>query len=168
MQKQILGRLIFGSLHHLNVVNCAPRSCTWKTGILCAIDGIGYHKQKSGGHNLIVITSNLCNEVPAITWNNSQRVIYVTISAGVNRESENTQTAVGFRICTLLSRFFSLFRGQKKPININNFVGLSPEMGGGQIVYVFPVFFWGKGETHKQNSQEISRRGQDSPGTVPG
>ena len=43
-----------------------------------------------------------------------------------------------------------------------------PEMGGGQIVYVFPFFFPGqKKETHKQNSQEISGKGRESPGTVP-
>ena len=40
-------------------------------------------------------------------------------------------------------------------------------MGGGQIVYVFP-FFLGKRETHKQNSQDISGKGWESPGTVPG
>ena len=45
--------------------------------------------------------------------------------------------------------------------------GIVPEMGGGQIVYVFP-FSWGKKETHKQNSQEISGKGRESPGTVPG
>ena len=31
----------------------------------------------------------------------------------------------------------------------------------------FP-FSWGKRETHKQNSQEISGKGRESPGTVPG
>ena len=40
-------------------------------------------------------------------------------------------------------------------------------MGGGQIVCVFPPFP-GKKETHKQNSQEISGKGRESPGTVPG
>ena len=36
-------------------------------------------------------------------------------------------------------------------------------MGGGQIVYVFS-FLLGKRETHKQNSQEISGNGRESPG----
>ena len=49
--------------------------------------------------------------------------------------------------------------------------GIVPEMGGGQIVYVFPLFL-GKRETHKQNSQEISGKGRgesrDSPGIIPG
>ena len=40
-------------------------------------------------------------------------------------------------------------------------------MGGGQIVYVFP-FSWGKSETHKQNSQEISGKSRDSPGIILG
>ena len=40
-------------------------------------------------------------------------------------------------------------------------------MGGSQIVYVFP-FSWGNRERHKQNSQEISGKGRESPGTVPG
>ena len=41
-------------------------------------------------------------------------------------------------------------------------------MGGGQIVYVFPFFPGEKRETHKQNSQEISGKGRESPGTVRG
>ena len=40
-------------------------------------------------------------------------------------------------------------------------------MGGGQIVYVF-LFSWGKRETHEQNSQEISGKGRESPGRIPG
>ena len=59
------------------------------------------------------------------------------------------------------------FRGRKKPININNFAGLSRKWVGVKLFMCFP-FSWGKRETHKQNSQEISGKGQESPGTVPG
>ena len=55
--------------------------------------------------------------------------------------------------------------GPKKTNKHKQLRGIVPEMGGGQIVYVFP-FFLGKRETHKQNSQEISGKGRDSPGTV--
>ena len=41
-------------------------------------------------------------------------------------------------------------------------------MGGGQFVYVFPFFLGEKRETHKQNSKEISEKGPDSPGIIPG
>ena len=57
--------------------------------------------------------------------------------------------------------------GQKKTNKHKQLRGIVPEMGGGQIVYVFP-FFLGKRETHKQNSQEISGKSRESPGTVPG
>ena len=57
--------------------------------------------------------------------------------------------------------------GEKKNNKHKQLRGIVPEMGGGQIVYVFP-FSWGKRETHKQNSQEISGKGRESPGTVPG
>ena len=62
--------------------------------------------------------------------------------------------------------------GEKKTNKHKQLRGIVPEMGGGQIVHVFP-FSWGKRETHKQNSQEISgkalRLGQsrDNPGTIP-
>ena len=56
---------------------------------------------------------------------------------------------------------------EKKPININNFAGLSRKWVGVKLFMCFP-FSWGKRETHKQNSQEISGKGRDSPGTVPG
>ena len=63
---------------------------------------------------------------------------------------------------------FMLFSsGEKKTNKHKQLCGIVPEMGGGQIVYVFP-FFMGKRETHKQNSQEISGKGRESPGTVPG
>ena len=58
-------------------------------------------------------------------------------------------------------------RGRKKPININNFAGLSQKWVGVKLFMCFP-FSWGKRETHKQNSQEISGKGRESPGTVPG
>ena len=38
---------------------------------------------------------------------------------------------------------------------------------GVKLFMCFP-FPWGKGETHKQNSQEISGKGRESPGIVPG
>ena len=61
--------------------------------------------------------------------------------------------------------------GEKKTNKHKQFRGIVPEMGGGQIVYVFPFFSWGKRETHKQNSQEISGtvpgQSRDNPGTIP-
>ena len=57
--------------------------------------------------------------------------------------------------------------GRKKPININNFAGLSRKWVGVKLFMCFP-FSWGKRETHKQNSQEISGKGRDSPGIIPG
>ena len=65
-------------------------------------------------------------------------------------------------------------RRTKKPINKNNFSGLSQEWVGVKFVYVFP-FSCAKRETHKQiprKSQEnyVTVLGQslDSPGTIPG
>ena len=46
--------------------------------------------------------------------------------------------------------------------------GIVPEMGGGQFCLCVSFFFLGKRETHKQNSQEISEKGRDSPGIIPG
>ena len=60
-----------------------------------------------------------------------------------------------------------VIRGAKKPININNFAGLSRKWVGVKLFMCFPLSR-GKRETHKQNSQEISGKGRDSPGTVPG
>ena len=57
------------------------------------------------------------------------------------------------------------FGGQQKTNKHKQLRGIVAEMGGGQIVYVFP-FFLGKRETHKQNSQEISEKGRDSPGII--
>ena len=67
-----------------------------------------------------------------------------------------------------------LSREKKKPININNFAGLSRKWVGVKLFMCFP-FSWGKkGKHHKQNSQEILGKGreslgqsQDNPGTVP-
>ena len=56
---------------------------------------------------------------------------------------------------------------KKKTININNFAGLSWKWVGVKLFMCFP-FSWGKEETHKQNSQEISGKGQDYPGIIPG
>ena len=56
----------FGSLHRFHAIHCAPRNYTWKTGILCLIHGAG-HYIKSEEVLFGVITSNLCNEVLAIT-----------------------------------------------------------------------------------------------------
>ena len=57
--------------------------------------------------------------------------------------------------------------GRKTPININNFAGLSRKWVGVKLFMCFP-FFWGERETHKQTYQEISGKGRESPGTVPG
>ena len=65
------------------------------------------------------------------------------------------------------SNFRKIKSGEKKTNKHKQLRGIVPEMGGGQIVYVFPLFL-GKKETHKQNSQEISGKGRESPGTVPG
>ena len=58
-------------------------------------------------------------------------------------------------------------QGRKKPININNLAGLSRKWVGVKLFMCFP-FSLGKRETHKQNSQEISGKGRESPGIVPG
>ena len=58
-------------------------------------------------------------------------------------------------------------RGAQKTNKHKQFRGIVPGMGGGRIVYVFP-FSWEKRETHKRNSQEISGKGRDSPGIIPG
>ena len=55
------------------------------------------------------------------------------------------------------------FGGGKIPININNFSGLSQERVGVKFVYVLPVS-WGNWEKHKQNSEDISGKGRESPG----
>ena len=59
------------------------------------------------------------------------------------------------------------FGGEKKPININNFAGLSRKWVGVKLFMCLP-FSWEKTKTHKQNSQEILGKGRESPGTVPG
>ena len=59
-------------------------------------------------------------------------------------------------------------RGAKKTNKHKQLLGIVPEMDGGQIVYVFLFFLGKKRETHKQNSQEISEKGRDSPGIIPG
>ena len=41
-------------------------------------------------------------------------------------------------------------------------------MGGGQIVYVFPFFLGGKGNTINKIPRKSQEKGRDSPGTVPG
>ena len=60
------------------------------------------------------------------------------------------------------------FGGAKKTNKHKQLRGIVPEMGGGQIVYVFPFFLVAKRETHKYNSQEISGKRRDSPGIIPG
>ena len=47
---------------------------------------------------------------------------------------------------------------------VNNFAGLSRKWVGVKLFMCFH-FSWGKRETHKQNSQEISGKGRESPGT---
>ena len=50
---------------------------------------------------------------------------------------------------------------------MNNFSGLSRKWVGVKFVHVLH-FSWGRRDTHKQNSQEISVKWWDSPGIVPG
>ena len=50
---------------------------------------------------------------------------------------------------------------------VNNFSGLSRDWVGLKFVYVLP-FSWGKRETQKHNSEEMSGKCRDGPGTVPG
>ena len=54
---------------------------------MCRSWGWPLHPKKMGETIFGVITKNLCNEVPAMTENNSQRVIYVSYrrGGGVNR-----------------------------------------------------------------------------------
>ena len=42
--------------------------------------------------------------------------------------------------------------------------GIVPEMGGGQIVYVFPLFLWKK----RKHINKIPRKSQEKAGRVPG
>ena len=73
------------------------------------------------------------------------------------RYIDHTSGGINFRVS-----------GEKKTNKHKQLRGIVPEMGGGQIVYVFPFFLGKKRKPHKQNSQEISGKGQESPGTVPG
>ena len=73
----------------------------------------------------------------------------------------------GFSRFVLFFLFLGLLSGGKQTNKHKQLRGIVPEMGGGQIVYVFP-FFPGKRETHKQNVQEISGKGRDSPRIIPG
>ena len=64
-------------------------------------------------------------------------------------------------------------RGRKKPIDINNFAGLSRKWVGVKLFMCFP-FSTGKRETHKtipRKSQEKAGRvpgqSRDNPGTIP-
>ena len=64
-----------------------------------------------------------------------------------------------------------MLRGEKKTSKHKQLRGIVPEMGGGQTVYVFPLFL-GKRETHKQNVPGNLRKrpgeSRDSPGIIPG
>ena len=82
------------------------------------------------------------------------------IGEGAGRESAGNLGGVG-------GGYIFFNRGEKKTNKHKQFRGIVPEVGGGQIVYVFP-FSWGKRETHKQNSHKVSGKGWDSPGTIPG
>ena len=63
------GDLIFGSLHNFHVIHSlfASRSCTWKAGILCLLNGVGHYIERFLGNNFGLITWSLCNEILAIT-----------------------------------------------------------------------------------------------------
>ena len=69
----------------------------------------------------------------------------------------------------MLFRVYSLEnQGRKKPNKHKQLFGIVPEMGGGQICLCVALFSWGERETHKQNSQEMSGKCQNSPGIIPG
>ena len=76
-------------------------------------------------------------------------------------------TTKKFIYLVVLPSLRDISQGRKKPININNFAGLSRKWVGVKLFMCFP-FSWGKRETHKQNSQETSGKGRDSPGIIPG
>ena len=56
------------------------------------------------------------------------------------------------------------FRGRKKPININNFAGLSRKWVGVKLFMCFPFFLGKKGNT----INKIPRKSQEKAGRVPG
>ena len=61
--------------------------------------------------------------------------------------------------------------GGKKTNNHKQLLGIVPEMGGGQIVYVFPFFLGKKGNTLTKFPGNLRKRpgqSQDNPGTIPG
>ena len=76
------------------------------------------------------------------------------------------------RLCfaTLLPGTFQLYKTASGPASIRErkkkkkLRGIVPEMGGGQIVYVFTFFFWGKGK----HINKIPRKSEEKAGTVPG
>ena len=57
--------------------------------------------------------------------------------------------------------------GEKKTNKHKQLPRIALEMGWGLNCLCVSLFLGGKGETHKQNSQEISGKGRESPGTVP-
>ena len=78
-------------------------------------------------------------------------------------------SATGQSLFACRSADFDNFKGEK-PININNFAGLSRKWVGVKLFMCFP-FSWGKRETHKQiprKSWERPGESRDSPGIIPG
>ena len=73
-----------------------------------------------------------------------------------------------FLLGVVFAKGWELLLGHgEKPININNFSGLSRVWVGVKFVSVLP-FSWAKRETHKQNPQEIAGKCRDSLGDNPG
>ena len=64
--------------------------------------------------------------------------------------------------------FSELIRGRKKPININNFAGLSRKWVGVKLFMCFPFSLGKKGKHINKISWKSQEKGRDNPGTVPG
>ena len=74
------GASISGPLHHSHVIHCASRNYACKAYFSSAMDGVGHYIEESAE---LVITLDSCNGARAITERNSQRIICVIISLGV-------------------------------------------------------------------------------------
>ena len=71
------------SSHDSHVVHCASRNYTWKADFFCVMDGVGHFIENSAGRTFAVITYSLYHKARAIACRKSQRIIHVTILAGV-------------------------------------------------------------------------------------
>ena len=79
---------------------------------------------------------------------------------------------INFTLISVSTVFLSelFYRGREKPININNFAGLSRKWVGVKLFMCFP-FSWGKRETHKLrfpgNLRKRPGESRDSPWIIP-